>query len=387
MKILMLAWNFPPAQGGIEYVAKHLAAGLRAAGDSVRIIARHDPAGELEPDVARPLRPGLLRYLWFAWRKSSAWLRVDSADLIVCPGIVTVPVAWLIGKRRGVPYAVLAHGTDVTHGGWIYRQVARFFFGHALGVACNSRSTAELVERGRFSAAPRQIIHPGVKLEDYPTPAPEIRFAARRELKFDGRFVLLALGRLIRRKGILEFVERAMPDLVRQLPDVLLVVAGGDAADSLVHHEGMAGLIRRTVVRLGLDNHVRLLGSVSDAEVRKLHLAADVHVLPALRLENDVEGFGIVLLESALAETPVLATRVGGIPEAVAEHVSGLLVEPGDWAGMAAAILRLRSDDELRKQLGRQGRERVCAHFGWKTIADQYRDFFGDLAGGARPAP
>lgn len=379
MKILFLAWNYPPAQGGIEYVARHLVSGLKACGDEVRVIARHDPQGAEDPTVVRPSKPGLIPYLLFALLRSWALLRDFRADLIVCPGIVTAPVAWLLSKRYAMPFAVLAHGSDVTHGGCIYRLAMRHLFRAAAGVASNSRSTMELMAAAGCRPALLRVIHPGVNTVDYPLMAPERREAIRAAHGLAGRKVLLSVGRLIRRKGILDFVEQVMPGLVAAVPEVVLVVVGGDAADSLVHREGMLAQIQRQVARRGLDKHVRLLGSVDDATVQELHHAADIHLLPALQMKNDVEGFGIVLLEAALAQVPVVATRVGGIPEAMSEGGTGLLAEPGDWAGLARQIQALLGDDALRQRLGRQGRERALANFGWATIVDQYRAFFRDV--------
>lgn len=376
MKILFLAWNFPPARGGIEYVAWHLVSGLKACGDEVRVIARHDPNGAGDPAVARPSRPGLVAYLLFALRRSRELLRDFRADVIVCPGIVTAPVAWWVAKRHATPVVVLAHGSDVTHGGCAYRAAMRFFFRAAAGVAANSRSTKELMAAAGCRLAMLRVIHPGVNTADYPPMDPARREAIRAAHGLAGRKVLFSVGRLIRRKGGLDFVEQVMPGLVKAVPEVVLVVVGGDATDSLVHHEGMLAQIQRQVAQRGLEKHVRLLGSVEDATVQELHYAADIHLLPALQMKNDVEGFGIVLLEAALAEVPVVATRVGGIPEAMADGETGLLAEPGDWAGLAHQIQTLLNDDALRQRMGRRGRECALAHFGWPTIVGQYRDFF-----------
>jgi len=376
MKIIFLAWNFPPARGGIEYVAWHLVSGLNACGDEVRVIARHNPKGENDPTVLRPARPGLIRYLGFALNQSWRLLRSFPADLIVCPGIVTAPVAWLLSKRYAKPYVILAHGSDVTHGGIGYRLGMRVLFRSAAGVASNSHSTMRLMEEAGCRPRLLRVIHPGVNSEDYPLMSSERREAIRASYGLTERKVLYALGRLIRRKGILEFVVQVMPDLLKSMPEVLLVVVGGDAKDSLVHQEGMMAQIQRQVEQRGLDCHVRLLGSVDNSTVQELHYAADIHLLPALKMKNDVEGFGIVLLEAALAQVPVVATRIGGIPEAMADGETGLLAEPGNGKDLTRKIQALLGDDTLRRRLGRQGRERVLSHFDWPIIVAQYREFF-----------
>ena len=97
-----------------------------------------------------------------------------------------------------------------------------------------------------------------------------------------------------------------------------------------------------------------------------------VFVLPALEVPGDVEGFGIVFLEAAQASTPSVATKIGGIPDAVEDGVTGLLVEPGDYVQMTHAIVRLLEDSELRERLARQGRVRVQRSFGWGTITGHH---------------
>src|SRR5207245_19762 len=90
-----------------------------------------------------------------------------------------------------------------------------------------------------------------------------------------GRRVILSVGRLIRRKGALELVTEVMPQLAKQMPDVLLLIAGDDATRSLVHAERMKDVIARRITELGLSEHVRLLGTLPDEDVVRLMFRAD----------------------------------------------------------------------------------------------------------------
>src|SRR5262249_17611430 len=98
--------------------------------------------------------------------------------------------------------------------------------------------------------------------------------------------------------------------------------------------------------------HVLLLGASSDDDLWKLYHASDVVVLPALATIDDVEGFGITLLEAAAAGKPSVATRVGGIPDAVENGKSGILVEPDDYCGLARAIVSLLQNREKSLAMG-----------------------------------
>ena len=99
--------------------------------------------------------------------------------------------------------------------------------------------------------------------------------------------------------------------------------------------------IRQAIERNELSEQVCCLGAVSDAELVRIYALCDVLVLPVLDLDSDVEGFGMVALEAAAAGKPVIATRCGGIPDAVEDGESGILVEPGNYACLSEAIVSL----------------------------------------------
>lgn len=386
MNILLLAWNFPPVHGGIEYVAAHLDSGLRAEGHDVTVLARHDPAGSTAPGVWRPARPGLLRHQCFTlvagWRR----MRVAPADILVCAGIVNAPAAWLLARVFRRPWVVLAHGADLAREGRLYRALTGFFFRRANGVAANSQDTRRRLERAGGRPERLRVIHPGVDAARFPAMDPAERERLRMKHGLAGRRAVLSVGRLIRRKGFLTFIQDLLPELRRQIPEVVYLVVGADATRSLAHHERLQDRMRRAVRELCLEPHVRLLGEVDDDTLRELYYAADLFLMPALDIRGDVEGFGIVLLEAALAGLPAVATRVGGIPEAVADGRSGILCAPGDRDGLTAAVTGLLREDEHRRQLAAGARTRALNEFDWPVIIRQYARFLADVAHPGSPA-
>jgi len=160
-----------------------------------------------------------------------------------------------------------------------------------------------------------------------------------------------------------------LPKLVAADPSVLYLVVGGDATASLAHRERLSDKIRSRIEELGLAEHAVLLGQRSDDELVALYRRADLFVLPVLEIPGDIEGFGIVFLEAALGSTTSVSTRVGGIPDAVADGETGLLVAPGDPNAMAAAISQLLADDELRERLARRAETRARSEFGWDAVS------------------
>ena len=143
----------------------------------------------------------------------------------------------------------------------------------------------------------------------------------------------------------------------------------------------MRDLIEVGVEQQGLGSHVVLMGGVEDAVLRGFLQRGDLFVLPVLEVPGDVEGFGIVFLEAALGGMPSVATRVGGIPEAIAHNESGILVEPGDWDAMVVEIGALLRDEALRKRLAESGAKRARALFSWEAITAQYMGVFNRVAG------
>jgi glycosyltransferase involved in cell wall biosynthesis len=138
----------------------------------------------------------------------------------------------------------------------------------------------------------------------------------------------------------------------------------------------MGEQIRAQAAEIGLEDHVVLTGPLPDPEVIRLYFRSDVFVLPCLEIPGDVEGFGIVFLEAALAGSPAVATRVGGIPDAVVDGETGLLVPPGDFEALAEAVGRLLADPELRARLAATAAARARANFSWEAVTAAYEAAF-----------
>jgi spore coat protein SA len=121
---------------------------------------------------------------------------------------------------------------------------------------------------------------------------------------------------------------------------------------------------------------VVLTGFIPPDQMPRAYLLGDVFVGPS-QIE---EGLGLVFLEAAAAGLPLIATRMGGIPEVVRDGFNGLLLrQPDDDAELAEKIIRLLGDLPLRQRLGQQGREMVEANFTWEKIARTLEEFYDDV--------
>src|SRR5690606_37433342 len=130
----------------------------------------------------------------------------------------------------------------------------------------------------------------------------------------------------------------------------LVHIGGGPLLDSL----------RRSAAGLGLSERITWRGAQTEDAVRTAYREADLFVLASrVTRDGDRDGLPNVLLEALSQRCPVLATEVSGIPELIADGVTGILVRPGDPAALAAAIVRLGRDPELRRRLAAAGEARV----------------------------
>lgn len=365
MRLLVVSQDFPPAVGGVQTWADRVARAL-ARSCEVTVLAPAAP-GDAAHDARMPCR--VLR--WRAPHTSAfgaivplalPWaLERSGARVVLCAQTATAGGA-LLAQRAGLldRYYVAAHGRELLWAplGAAQRGWRGAILSGAAAVFAVSRFTAAAV-RGLGVPAERVVVAPnGVDLGRFrPTDAGPLR----RRLGLDGRRVVLSAGRLIRRKGF-DTLLRAFAALPRSLPPPALVIAG-DGPD-----RGRLEALAR-----GLGVPARFLGRVADDDLPALYSAADVFVLAAREEPNgDVEGFGLVLLEAAACGTPAVACRSGGVPDAVDDGVTGLLVPPDDPAALAGALSRVLSDGELRRWLSCGARARA-ARSGWEVAVEPIR--------------
>jgi glycosyltransferase involved in cell wall biosynthesis len=161
--------------------------------------------------------------------------------------------------------------------------------------------------------------------------------------------ILCAAGRLVWAKGYDDLIA-AFGLLRDTLPNLHCAIAGGGEL-----HAALAAQIRRA----GLGERIHLLGHLQRQTVWSLVNSSDVFVMTSRS-----EGTPVALLEAAALAKPIVATRAGGIPEIIAHGELGLLVDVGDTAGIANAVVRLVSDPEYARALGQRAKTHVDQHFG-----------------------
>ncbi len=376
-RVLLVTRNLPPLRGGMERLNLHLALALARDCD-LEVIGPTGCGAHLPEIVATqevPHRP-MGRFLPTAALRALRTARRRRPDCVFAGSGLTAPIAWIAAHLSGARAAAYVHGLDLVVAHPVYRWLWRPFLRRMDRVIANSRHTASLAEGIGIPAARIVVLNPGV---DPPaTIDPAAARAFRERHGFGERRLLLSVGRLTPRKGLLEFVQNALPAIAQDYPDVTLVVIGDEAPDALTG--SAAGMGRRIVDAadaLGLRDNVRILGVCDEAALSAAYHAADVLVFPVRETPGDVEGFGMVAIEAAAYGTPTVAFAVGGIPDAVADGRSGWLVQAADYAQFADRVCELlaRGRDATLRADCREFAQR----FDWQRFGTRLRELIAPL--------
>lgn len=255
---------------------------------------------------------------------------------------------YLVWKLYRIPMVLTFHGAELLlcRKFPFVKPFIRHAAKHARELICNSSYTAS--ELARYTDKSIEIIPFGC------TVTPRLS-----EKNLDKPIKdILFVGRLIARKGV-DVLLRALPEIHEQLPVRLHIVGDGNLKEEWME----------LAEQLGLGPAVRFHGFVSNAELERLYAEADVFVLPAIVDDRgDTEGLGVVLVEALSFGTPVVASRVGGIPDVIIDQCTGLLVPPGNEQALAGAVVRLCRDRALATQVTRRGLAHAQDYFDWGRI-------------------
>lgn len=371
---LLVTRNFPPLLGGMEKINQQLLAALQPTWRT----ALCGPAGcaafaseqtEVKQGKVRPLPVFLAGTLWRALRL--AWLR--KPELVLAGSGLTAPIAWLAARCVGGSAVVYLHGLDIVAPSRVYQWLWLPFIRRCDLALVNSVNTARLAASRAVRPDKLQVLHPGT----YLPPLDHLAASGfRQDQGFGQRKLLLSVGRLTQRKGLAEFVANTLAGVVSRFPNALLVIIGDEASEALHTRSGSEReriLAAARVARVA--QSVCFLGRCDEATLSAAYQAADLHVFPILELAGDVEGFGMVALESAAHGLCTVGFAVGGVPDAVQTGQTGTLVKSGDYLALAAAVNQQLAEGRS------DARTHVCREFAagktWPIFAQRLRTLLG----------
>jgi phosphatidylinositol alpha-1,6-mannosyltransferase len=337
MKILFVTRNYPPSVGGLQKAAFQLHQAL-AQQQEVRLIKWGGSSRWFLPVVLPWL---LVRAIWVSWRHAPDVIFLQDG---VMAATMALPLKWLTGK----PIALTIHGLDVTYKMGLYQMLLQIGLNHVDQVIADSSWTKHEILQ-RYPHTKVEVIKFGVADDFY---LPNVGPGQPK--------TIMTAGRLVERKGVAWFVDQVMPALVKSYPDLQYLVIGDGP---------MRPKIEAAIKRHHLENHVKLLGRLSDKKRNQYYSQADLFIMPNLPVAGDGEGFGLVALEAASCGTPVVGAALEGVMDAVVDGQIGWLVKSGDAQQFVDTIKK-----ELQKpSLSRAAvRHYVLTNCLWDSVAHNY---------------
>jgi len=270
-------------------------------------------------------------------------------------GILALYVHWVLKK----PYVIALRGSDVPgydNTRWYLRPLhsllaplSRFLWSRAAAVTALSDNLRQLAQSA-VPGVPIELIGNGIDSKLF---ARQPRQAIKKDVR------LLCVCRLVRRKG-LEHLVSAMRELSKD-GMTLDIIGIGECQSRL----------QAWIDEFGVGDSVRLVGYVPREQLAEHYNAADIFVLPSLS-----ESFGQVLLEAMSCGLPIVATRVGGVPETVHSEVGGLLIQPASSEAIVGAVRTLAANPRRRTSMGQYNRRLAENYYQWARVAESYESLY-----------
>jgi len=295
------------------------------------------------------------------WLKLIRLMRRERVDVLHTHLFGSNTLGRLLGRLAGVP-VIVAHehwSTKASREIWVDRALYRL----SDRILVPSAASKEMVIKAEGIPASRiDVVYNGVDTAIFGQK--HERAEVRSELNIPADATVLGIvGRLSEEKGGVDILIRAVARLSKTNPNLRLLVVGDGPLRSSLEALAVRSAPSGTFIFTGTRN-----------DVAQLLSAMDLFVLPSLN-----EALPIVVLEAMAAGLPVIATRVGGVPEIVDHEKTGLLVQPGSEDALHSALDRLISDPDLRAQLAQAGRVRVAADFTIERMVKRIEALYEEL--------
>ncbi|MBY8886230.1 glycosyltransferase family 4 protein [Streptomyces sp. PTM05] len=371
-KTLIVTNDFPPRPGGIQAFVHSMALRLDPGKVVVYASTWKDGSEVAAFDADQPFpvvrdRTSMLLPTPRVTRRAAGLLREHGCSSVwfgaAAPLGLMAPALRAAGARRIV---ATTHGHEAA---WAQLPASRQLL-RRIGEATDTVTYLGEYTRSRIAgaltppAASRMVqLPPGVDEKAFhPGSGGAV---VRGRLGLTDRPVVVCVSRLVRRKGQ-DTLIRAMPDVLRRVPDAVLLIVG----DGPYRAE-----LEKLAADTGVAEAVRFTGSVPWAQLPAHYGAGDVFAMPCRTRRGglDVEGLGIVYLEASATGLPVVAGDSGGAPDAVLDGETGWVVRGGEPGQAADRVATLLEDPELRERLGSRGRRWVEESWRWDLLADRLR--------------
>ena len=394
MRICRLVWGFPKAHEltyglgpNIYFISKEQV----KLGLDVHVIARRKP-DETPYEEVEGVKVHRVEFPYNvnAMRKIRELDRKLGVDVIHAHG--TCGILYPLFRREiGVPLVAHAHSISLGMARHAFRLPVksslklflksrfreessivreRFFWRHAdLLIAVSEAQKEELATLYNIKSEKVHVVYNGVEVSIF-KPQKDTQHL-KKKLGLEDRRVILSVGHFVLRKGIPYLLE-AMPKILREVPNAFLLCVGG--TPKWLGTRLYWKYLQEMIEKKGLRAHVKLMGQIPHQELPYYYSLSDIFAFPSL-----YEAFAKVILEAMACETPVIASRVGGLPEAIEHNVNGILVSPKNVNQLAHAIVEVLQDKKLAQRIGKKGRDVVTRRFTWQHTAKELLAAYQEL--------
>jgi glycosyltransferase involved in cell wall biosynthesis len=349
-----------------EYVPESLWDQPAKLFEALRMALVRAPLGVARAAACWARRRAAFRDLWQA-AMVRRWAQRRGVGHLHCHfGGFAATVAHLARRMGGPPYSVTLHAHDIFRDTVDHAWLRRIIAGSAFVVTVSRYNEAYLGAQVGADTRRVRVLYNGIPLDRFPF------YTGPRE-----KGTLLAVGRLIEKKGFIHLVRACRPLVENGLLRRCDIVGEGREQAALAAE----------IKRLGLDGVVRLAGAWPQERVAEALARASAFALPCVAArDGNMDALPTVLLEAMAAGCPIVSTRLSGIPEIVADGGTGLLVEPGDEPGLARALSALLTDPARAAAFASAGRRRVEDLFDGRRNTNTLAAWLNASAGGAEQA-
>lgn len=344
MRLLFITRTYPPLVGGMEKFANDFYRHYQKVGN-IDLLA--NSGGK------KTIIFFLVRTIIFLVINSRKYDVIHLYDAVLFP---LIPVIRLFSKAK-ISFTV--NGLDIVYSRFGYQSIMPFFLKNADKIIAISQYTKTQCALRGVAEEKLRVIPIGINFDVLKSCSEmkALEIFSKFNIPTGGKNILLTVGRLVKRKGHSWFIE----NVLKELPDNYIYVIVGDGPEKET--------ISRQTQELGLADRVFILGKVSDEDKNCFYRISDLFIMPNISIENDQEGFGIVLLEAGRYGLPALASNIEGIRDAVIDGRTGRLLEEKDVNGFIETVLHPNID---RSNIAKT----VDTHFDWVQIAEKYHQEF-----------
>ncbi|MGG3789693.1 glycosyltransferase family 4 protein [Geobacillus thermodenitrificans] len=384
MKILLATIFSYPHEGGLSTHMTTLKKGLEERGHSVDVLSFSS-----FPHVYRTVYARLPGYLINKWKRGRGQLWNDrQRQRLLFYQLRRVHHRYDVVNAQDIYAALAATAVGLptvatVHGYYAYEAVSR---GAIAENSPEARRIEELereayVQADQLVAVDRRIqqyirrvsdveaaiIKNFIDVDSFRPSASDHAFEIRKAFQLPKEAPILFVPRRLTEKNGVIYPVLALPAVLRRHPDAMLVYAGTGEQQERIEEE---------MKKHGLQQHVRLLGSVPHEQMKQLYSIATIVLVPSVHSHGVEEATSISALEAMGSGAPVIAGAVGGLKEIFEDGIDGILVKDRDVDGLAAAIIRLLDDRSYGQRLAANAREKVEKEYSHRAAAERFETVY-----------